>query len=87
MNIDEAKEIANRKVVNKSGRIFLTEEQVLLAIELYKAHFTPREAKDILPCGYQSLIDYWRRFRFNEILKYDRLKLIQGGKFSDAQTK
>ena len=83
MNISEVREFAYRKVINKSGRVFLTEEQVLLAKELYKAHFTAKEATDILPCGYQSLADYWRRFRENEILKYNRLDLIQGGKFSD----
>lgn len=83
MNINEVREFAHREVIIKGGRVFLTKEQVLLAKELYKAHFTAKEATDILPCGYQSLADYWRRFRENDQQKYNRLDLIQGGKFSD----
>jgi len=54
----------------------MTEEQIKMAKELYRAHFTPKEAKEFLPNGYYSLVNLWASFRTAQIEKYDRFMLI-----------
>ena len=55
--------------------------------ELYKAHFTPKEAASLVPFGYGCLIARWNKFQYAGIEKYDRFELIkQRGNLVNAQT-
>jgi len=64
-------------------RHFITKEQKELALELFKAHFTPKEASLFFPCGYQTLANLFRGFTTANISKYDRLTLIEEEEIHD----
>jgi len=68
---------------NKKPR--MTEEQIKLAEELYKAHYSPKEAAKLLSFGYGCLASYWQRFRFAKIEKYDRSELFMGRNYANDQ--
>ena len=69
------------------SRPVMTDEQEQHVIELYKAHFTPKEAALMVPFGYGCLAARWQRYKFAKLQKYDRLDLIEGGRLANAQTK
>ena len=64
----------------------MTDKQEEYIMELYKAHFTIKEATEIVPFSYPCLATRWRKFKFAKIEKYDRLDLIEGGLLANAQT-
>lgn len=47
-----------------------------MVLELYKAHFTAKEATEILPYSYSTIIAMFRSFEVAGIHKYDRFQLI-----------
>ena len=63
------------KINNKKPR--MTKEQIKYAEELYKAHYSIKEAAKLLSFGYGCIATYWQRFKYAEIEKYDRFKLIK----------
>ncbi len=63
----------------------MTEEQIKYAKELYKAHYSVKEAAKLLSFGYGCLASYWQRFRFAKIEKYDRSKLIKKSEDANDQ--
>ena len=73
--MNEAYEIKRKD--NKKPR--MTDEQILFAEELYKAHYSPKEAAKLLSFGYGCLAGYWQRFKFAKVKKYDRLELLTLG--------
>ena len=70
---------------NKKPR--MTEEQIQYAEELYKAHFSVKEAAKLLSFGYGCIATYWQRFRFAKIEKYDRSELIKNREDANDSTK
>ena len=65
-----------REEEEEDKRPRLTEEQILFAEELYKAHFTIKETAKMLSFGYGCIASHWQRFRYAKIEKYDRFELI-----------
>lgn len=57
------------------------------ALELFKAHFTAKEATTFFPFGYHTLRNLFRSFEDFEIEKYDRMDLIIGGRLACDNTK
>jgi len=77
-------------MTNNEGRtikMFMSQDQKDFAKELYKAHFTAKEAATFFPFGYATIRGLWRGFDSVEIQKYDRLDLIEGGNLANAHSK
>ena len=49
------------------------------AQELFKAHFTAKEAATFFSFGYNTLRNLWRGYEDAGVEKYDRLDLMMGG--------
>lgn len=54
----------------------MSEKEKEYAKELYKAHFTAKEAALSFSFGYATLRNLWRAFEIAEIEQYDRRDLI-----------
>ena len=54
---------------------FDNHKDIELTKELYKCHFTPLEASEIVGKSYQVMINLYRGLRMANIKKYDRLTL------------
>ena len=77
MEKEKITELANRlQTIKKDKRPRLTEEQMVFAKELYKAHFTVKEAAIMLSFGYGCIASYWQKFKYAKVEKYDRFELI-----------
>lgn len=68
-------------------KIKMSEEDKNFALELFKAHYTAKEATEYFPFGYQTIRNLWRGFEFAKIQKYDKMDLIMGGRLANANTK
>ena len=55
----------------------MTSAQQDVAEELYKAHFTAKEAEEFLPFKYGCLSIHWKKFRYAKIKQYNRFSLIE----------
>ena len=71
--------MATRNTMNK--------ETLEYVKELYKAHFTAKEAATMVPFGYGCLLSRWHMFKYAGIKKYDRFDLIEGETIANAQAK
>jgi len=71
-------------------RNYMSNEEKSFALELFKAHYTAKEAASYFSFGYATLRNLWRGFEFAEIKKYNRMELIETNKllkdYINAQT-
>jgi len=59
-----------------STKNYMSIEDKQKALELFKAHYTAKEAANFFSFGYATLRNLWRGFEFAGIEKYDRMDLI-----------
>jgi len=65
----------------------MSKEERDFALELFKAHFTAKEASAFFPFGYHTIRNFYRSFEDFGIEKYDRMDLIMGGRLANTNTK
>ena len=74
-------------MLENKKKLRMTKEEKSFALELYKAHYTAKEASEFFPFGYHTLRNLWRSFEDFEIEKYDRMDLVMGGRIVYAAAK
>ena len=71
-------------ILENKKKLRMSKDEKSFALELFKAHFTAKEAVAFFPFGYHTLRNLWRSFEDFEIEKYDRMDLIVGGRLAYA---
>ena len=67
----------------------MSEDDKDFALELFRAHFTAKEAATCFPFGYATLRNLWRGYENAGVEKYDRMDLMLEGRtiYAKAATK
>ena len=68
-------------------KIQMSKNDKSFAMELFKAHFTAKEAATFFSFGYHTLRNLWRGYEDAGVERYDRMDLIMGGRIANANTK
>jgi len=68
-------------------RLRMSEDDKDFAMELFKAHYTAKEAATFFSFGYNTIRNLWRGYEDARVEKYDRMDLVIGGRIANANTK
>lgn len=69
----------------KQPRQFISHRKKKTLLEFYKAHYTPKEASEILELSYAVTSNYYRGFKISRTTQYNRLRLFPGDLQNDFE--
>jgi hypothetical protein len=65
----------------------MSKEEKAFSLELFKAHYTAKEATEFFPFCYHTIRNIWRGYEITEVKRYDRMDLVIGGRLANGNTK